>query len=505
LDDDMLVSLFSQRTDFLLSVPVEIDRPGFLLAALALGGMAFLNTWDFPLYVGFFAAAYAFAGLIYQGYSRSQALTSFFSIGLALGLCGGILYLPFYLGFSSQAAGILPNLIYPTRGAHFWIMFAPLLVPLLGYLLYLQAWNSDRRSLFKGLSLAVGIFLALALLTLCVSVIILVIPGANDAYLDSLAAQNTLEVFQSALTRRWLWPGTWLSLLFCLTLGLSQIVRLTGKSREKEKPDSGDAGPEETAAPKMDRELNKPAVFAVLLILAGLLLVLTPEFVFLYDFFGWRINTIFKFYFQAWLIWSIAAAFATTVLLIKLKGISSFLFRLLLVLLIISSLIYPTLGLWTKTNGFDPGEWTLDATAYFANRYPDETTAIQWLSNAPSGVVAEAVPPGGGSYTEYARVSTLSGQPAVLGWIGHENQWRGGSQLLGSRQDDLALLYCSENWDEIRPVLERYQIRYVFIGQLEMQTYQAGTANCPHGLVKTKFDRYMTPVFQAGQTTIYEY
>ncbi len=74
LEDDMLVSLFSRRTDILLSFPVDIDLPGFLLAAVALGGMAFLNTWDFPLYVFIFASAYALAGLIYQGYSRSQAL-----------------------------------------------------------------------------------------------------------------------------------------------------------------------------------------------------------------------------------------------------------------------------------------------------------------------------------------------------------------------------------------------------------------------------------------------
>jgi uncharacterized membrane protein len=505
LDDDRLVSLFTQRTDILFSFPIEIDLPGFLLAAVALGGLAFLNTWDFPLYVGIFAAAYALAGLIYQGYTRAQALASFFSIGLALGLCGGILYLPFYLGFSSQVGGILPNLIYPTRGAHFWIMFIPLLVPLAGYLLYLQARTSDRRSLLKGFGLAGVIFLALAFLTVCVGIVILVVPGANDTYLASLAAENTPEVFQAALTRRWFWPGTWLTLLILLSLGLSQIVHLVRKTGEKEKPESGVVGSEEAPAPKMDRELNKPAVFTVLLILAGLMLVLTPEFVYLYDFFGWRINTIFKFYFQTWLIWSIAAAFATTVLLLKLKGFSGLLFKLLLVLVIVASLIYPTLGLWSKTNGFDPGEWTLDAAAYFARLYPDETAAIQWLSDAPFGVVAEAVPPGGGSYTEYARVSTLSGQPTVLGWVGHENQWRGGNEILGSRQDDLALLYCSENWEETRPILDKYQIRYVFVGQLEMQNYQAGTVNCPHGLIRNKFDLYLTPVFQAGQTTIYEY
>jgi hypothetical protein len=384
-------------------------------------------------------------------------------------------------------------------------MFAPLLVPLLGYLLFLQARNSDRQSLFKGFGLAAGIFLALAFLTLSVGVVILLIPGANDTYLSSLAAQNTLEAFRAALTRRWLWPGTWLTLLIFLTLGLSQIVRLIRKSSESEKPESGNISLEEAPSLKMERELNKPALFAVLLILVGLLLVLTPEFVYLYDFFGWRINTIFKFYFQAWLIWSIAAAFSSVVLLLRLKGVWSFIFRLGLLLLILGSLIYPFLSLWNKTNGFKPGEWTLDAAAYFVGLYPDETAAIQWLSKAPYGVVAEAVPATGGSYTEYARVSTLSGQPAVLGWVGHENQWRGGNQILGSRQDDLVLLYCSENWEETRPILDQYQIRYIIVSQLEMQTYQAGISNCPHGLVTTKFDLYLTPVFQAGQTTIYEY
>ncbi len=498
-------ALFRDRSDFQLSFPAEIDLPGFLLAAVALGGLAFLNTWDFPLYVFIFAAAYALTGYFYQGYSLSQALTSFFAVGLALGLCGGVLYLPFYLGFSSQVGGILPSLIYPTRGAHFWIMFAPLLVPLLGYLIYLQMRTGEKRSLLKGFGLALVVFLALVLLMVVVGVIIIVIPGANSTYLNSLAAQDALEVFRAALMRRLKWPGTWVTLLILLSLVLSQIVRSVRKSANRERLESSDAGDGDSSLPKIERDLNKPALFSVLLILAGLMLVLTPEFVYLFDFFGWRINTIFKFYFQAWLIWSIAAAFAATVLMLKLKGIWKVLFSLCLVLLIVASLIYPVFGLWTKTNGFKPGEWTLDAAAYFAQINPDETAAIQWLSTAPFGPVAEAVPAGGGSYTEYARVSTLSGQPAVLGWIGHENQWRGGNEIIGSRQSDLERLYCADNWEETRPILDLYQIRYVFVGQLERQTYLPGTETCPRGLVDTKFSINLTPVFQSGQTTIYEY
>jgi hypothetical protein len=38
-----------------------------------------------------------------------------------------LLYLPFYVGFQSQAGGILPNFINPTRLPHFFVMFGPLL------------------------------------------------------------------------------------------------------------------------------------------------------------------------------------------------------------------------------------------------------------------------------------------------------------------------------------------------------------------------------------------
>ena len=55
---------------------------------------------------------------------------------------------------------------------------------------------------------------------------------------------------------------------------------------------------------------------------------------------------------------------------------------------------------------------------------PADHRAIEWLrQNAPGRpVVVEAV---GGDYTEHARVSTFSGLPTMIGWVGHELQWRG--------------------------------------------------------------------------------
>ena len=66
--------------------------------------------------------------------------------------------------------------------------------------------------------------------------------------------------------------------------------------------------------------------------------------------------------------------------------------------------------------------------------------AIAWLRSAPKGVMVEAVRPDGGQYSDFARVSAQSGMPTVLGWIGHQLQWRGGNREIGTRQADIERL-----------------------------------------------------------------
>jgi uncharacterized membrane protein len=192
-------------------------------------------------------------------------------------------------------------------------------------------------------------------------------------------------------------------------------------------------------------------------------------------------------------LWGIAVAFGITTLLRALKGTLGLVFRLGLVLLIGAALIYPILGLRTKTNGFRPvAGYNLDGTAYIELQSPDDMAGIRWLRNAPPGVVAEAV---GSSYSEYGRVATMSGQPNVLGWPGHESQWRGGSAEMGSRPPDIELLYRSGRWEEVSQVLDRYNIRYVFLGPLERSTYRVN---------EEKFKTHLKEVFSQGQVTIYE-
>jgi uncharacterized membrane protein len=239
------------------------------------------------------------------------------------------------------------------------------------------------------------------------------------------------------------------------------------------------------------RSENNTSSFVLLMIALGTLLILGPEFLYLRDNFGYRINTIFKFYYQAWIVLSLAAAYASIVLLRNLRGLANVAFSIVFGILI-AGLTYPALSLLNKTNNFNPPfGFTLDDFDRVLRENLDEAAAIHWLQNAPDGVVAEAV---GGAYSNYARISVYTGLPTVLGWDNHEGQWRDYS-LLGSRAQDIEALYTAHEWITTQDIIDRYKIRYIFVGNLERSTYNVN---------EEKFSRFLKPVFQHGNVTIYE-
>ena len=122
---------------------------------------------------------------------------------------------------------------------------------------------------------------------------------------------------------------------------------------------------------------------------------------------------------------------------------------------------------------------------------------MRWLSdqNSIAGrlVIAEGL---GDEYdTAAAAMATYSGAATVLGWAGHELQWRGPLPELGARQTDLALLYRDADVAAIRLILDRYNVRYVVVSDLERRVY--GDA------VTTRFDGTLPLAFRSGPVTIY--
>ena len=477
----------------LFVVRLKISPPGFLLSALVLGGIAFLNTWDMLLGAALIVLAYGLMCVRIEGWSWGRAL-DMLAIGVPLGISAVLLYLPFYFGFSSQAGGLLPNLVSPTRGAQLSVMFAPLFIPLMAYLAYL--WRGERLTGRWRLAslLAFGLVIVLlATLVLSAWITTLRDPGLAESFLRAQGAADIGSLLWPALLRRLDFIGGLLTMLAVLVPALAYLAAMRTEATAHSPVVAAQPGSQEAAVSDGSGRDDRASYFGFLLIVIASLLVIGPEFVYLRDQFGYRINTIFKFYFQAWLLWSIPAALAVEVLLRKLRGAVGWAFTTVCAILLVLSLTYPVLSIGNKTNNFKPFlGWTLDDFRRIERSNPDEAAAILWLKSASDGVVAEAV---GGSYSEYGRISVYTGLPSVLGWPGHEVQWRGSAELQGTRQDDIKLLYETPDWEGSRVILERYGIRYVFVGGLERSTY---------ALQEGKFDSHLGLVFQRGAVSIYE-
>ncbi|MEJ5224220.1 MAG: DUF2298 domain-containing protein, partial [Anaerolineales bacterium] len=454
----------------LLRLPVRPDA--FAVMAMALGGMAFLNTWDFPIYAALLGGAFVLWRVRQHGWgwARGEELLRF---ALPLGVLSIVLYLPFYIGFASQAGGLLPNLVAPTRGAHLWVMFATLFVPLFASLAYLWRGEGLTARWRLGAALTGGFILLLwAFSWLLAWVVSLRVPEIAAQFLTMNAVPDLPALFAAATARRFAFIGGLLTIAALLTAALAFLAK-------------ADERPDETDAERPD--------FVLLLMLVGGLLVLGPEFVYLADQFGWRMNTVFKFYYQAWLLWSLAAAFGAGLMLTHLRGSARTLWQSTLVVVMGAGLLFSVFGYTSKTNNFNPpGGFSLDSAIHLERYNPEDAAAAAWLRAAPLGVVAEAV---GGSYTEFARMATYSGQSTVLGWPGHESQWRGSYKPQGSRQMDIETLYSTRSWNEAAGIIAKYNIRYIVVGRLEKRAYP---------VEMSKFEAHLPVVFRQGETVIYQ-
>jgi uncharacterized membrane protein len=368
--------------------------------------------------------------------------------------------------------------VYFTRGAHLWVMFGSLILPVGAYLIYLWRSAGSREALKRGLAAALGLVLGLWLLSNLLTVLRVLVGnllplGGGAPLPGEYGAPDWVSLLREALLRRLAAPGGWITLAVLLAGTAGLLLQNRGA------------------------RASLPAPFILLLTLLGALLVLGPEFFYLRDLFGWRINTIFKFYFQAWLLWGIAAAYGGAVLLQSLRRGWKAAFGVGLALVTGAALIYPVFSGFDKTNGFNPpGGWTLDGGAYLEYWSPDEQAAVRWLQAAPLGTLVEAVCPGGGSFrSECARFSTLTGLPAVIGWSWHETQWRGSDALFRDRPGEIEILYTTRDWSRAEEILQKYGIRYVVIGPRERETYP---------VYDVKFEQRLTPVFRQGEVAIYE-
>lgn len=263
--------------------------------------------------------------------------------------------------------------------------------------------------------------------------------------------------------------------------------------------------------------------FIGVLVFSGLLVLLGVEIFYLKDHLAggsaFRMNTLFKFYIQAWVLLGLGLGAALPRIWVTVgrwrSAAGQSLWTAALAVLVLGSLVYPALGTPARVNDRFPGArpplGTLDGLAFMTVgrfSWPDENhpielewdyEAITWLQENVKGtpVLAEAAL---GYYREHGgRVASYTGLPTLLGHH-QQGEQRWGSQT-GPRSRDAEALFNGTNVNQAKQIIQDLHIRYIYIGQLERNYYNvAGLA---------KFEQMaqsgdLRVVFHNEGTTIYE-
>jgi YYY domain-containing protein len=510
---------------------------GLLTTAVTLGGLYDINGWDLPTYLGIATLALLMQQWLAHGRAISRELL--FNAGTAVVMLVSfafLLYAPFYLGFSSPAQGI--GLVPPSQRSlpgDVWSIFTiPTLLAFaylatrLGPLLQRDTLPSLVEIWAPGSWKRVQARLSLVPATLL---------GAAP-----LVALVVLTILTSGSTAWTLfWAG--LVVIICAALLLNDIMR-----------------------PGIPVERGGMMVTLLVGCAAGLLMIC--EVIYLRDVFGgslFRMNSVFKFYYQAWLLLGITtgplllwlgarmvgalrdvsphavptdavpeSAPARPALVMvggngdaeamlpgdatrntgpalgvspiwarMTRAASATVWGVALCASLLASAIYPVQAIAARTANLTLSH-SLDGAAYMAQDSTDtgDEPAIAWLNAHVSGdaVIVEAAQYN--EYTHLGRVSAFTGLPTLLGWGGHELQWRYNwlqrpvhADILAKRLNAVNQIYTNPDNAAVMTLLRQYHVGYVYVGQAERQSYPSANLQ--------RFAGFLRVVYQDANVTIY--
>ncbi len=268
------------------------------VTAICLGGMYAINGWDLPTYLGLALLALAIQQWLAHGrrWSSTLALNALAAGSLLCALCL-LAYLPFYRGFVSPSQGIGP--VGPTDhsliGDEVAIFGLPVFI--LGSLLVIWLarwagkafadWFTGAGNAYRGNPSPVGPWidrnarLVGSAIFLWVIVILVLFTLKSQGYMG--------------------WTIFW---CVALVLGSAAFVLRALLTRRAADRDESEAAGEDPAAD----DSRRAELWMLCLFGTAAALVAGCELLFVRDIFNSRMNTVFKLYYQAWLLLGIAAA-----------------------------------------------------------------------------------------------------------------------------------------------------------------------------------------------------
>ena len=447
--------------------PVRLERSvgslaPFGLLAVTVGMLFTVNSWDFPTYLLLVSGCLA-ANAYLRDDSRTWWQAPLGSV-VALGIISLLLYTPFYVQFRSPTHGLGP-VTTPSDLFEFLQVMGVMLLPaalLLGSLAFLfqpsgaMDAEHERIAAAKGRATEVGTLQATSALRI----------GAYGVLFVAVLIESHAHA--------------WVFLLM-LTLGLGAAWVLY-RVINSEGPHAAD-------------------IVALAFMLVALLMLAVPEIVYVRDSFdngpSYRMNTLFKLYYQAWTLLGVVSAYGAYrgwgILRRHLPTSYGVAALALIAAGVVGGLYYTVNAPQSANQG---GVATsLDGSSLLAVNAPGDYAAVQWLRKHSSGNPIEMEGTGGEYDAKFARISTFTGLPTVMGWAGHEFQWRGSDPDIQRRVDDIKTVYTTSDVGRARSLLRQYSVRYVIVGSTEHQAYT--------GADLAKFSRFMRTAFSSGGTTIY--
>ena len=423
------------------------------------GAQGFLNFWDLPVMLFIISLVILVHNLhirLESSTSRSVAIDSLILAFLII-LGSIFLYIPFYSDLNAQIMGIQPVIEYRSRPILFFLATGlPLLLVLSFFIMYIskhlrhqcQSWI-----LYSALCVSFSLF---PLIAHCLF---------------------TMVLYDSTLALK-LISGSSLLALFLLSLsGASLFICLRSND-------------------------ETPTTFNFLLVATALYLLAGSELFYIADLFGTRMNTVFKLHYQSWILLSVAGSYGilyvSRSLIGKYKPNNIMLYSWIAsvgVLIVFSC--YQPIGTIIERSGINGtgSSRSIDGTKFLRQDKLSEYNAIEWLKAHGSGArIVEAV---GSDYSDSSRISSFTGLPTILGWVGHEQQWGRSYSDITLRSQHINLIYNSNEPNTIEPILRSYGIKYIISGPRERKSY--GENNL------SSFPNILDEVFSDSGFIIYEF
>ena len=257
---------------------------------------------------------------------------------------------------------------------------------------------------------------------------------------------------------------TILTLVFVISLIIEKLKKLEHKSLYR-----------------LMKAVRTPDLFAVIMGLCAIGLVAIPELVYVRDIYengNARANTMFKLTYQAYIMFGMTMAYVIfRLLFINCKKILKAVGVIGLVLLLWTCGYFGrSVDSWFG-QVLDPSQYKgLNATAFLETDFVEDAGAIRWLKEniQDSPVVLEA---NGDSYSNYERVSAMTGLPTVMGWYVHEWLWRNDVADLNEKSAEIETIYTSTDTQRVQELIKKYDISYIFVGSCEREKYGANLNN----------------------------